>query len=166
MYSLSVEKYPGNPMMGRREIVDGKVGPWPSVSQTRFHTFALNASQFCYGRLICNLLPCVNFISGWQVHMGDLQRSIRHCDQGRGFNPELRHQQGMCHQRSGHLMLVPWSCTLLFLWDNTAKLGTVHGSFQYYYVWLVFSIVQKLLTDWLVAPWSSAGRTMWYLWRQ
>jgi hypothetical protein len=68
---MSVEKYPGNPMMGRREIVDGKVVQWISVSQTIFHILALFRQI-----LICRLLSSVNFISGWQVHMGDLQRSI------------------------------------------------------------------------------------------
>jgi hypothetical protein len=43
---MSVEKYPGNPMMGRREIVDGKVVQWLSVSQIRFHMLSFAQADF------------------------------------------------------------------------------------------------------------------------
>uniref|UniRef100_A0A453KDH2 AMP-dependent synthetase/ligase domain-containing protein n=1 Tax=Aegilops tauschii subsp. strangulata TaxID=200361 RepID=A0A453KDH2_AEGTS len=32
IFRLSVEKYPGNPMMGRREIMDGKAGKYTWVT--------------------------------------------------------------------------------------------------------------------------------------
>jgi hypothetical protein len=86
---LSVEKYPDNSMLGRREIVDGTVGPLLSLVSRAYGPLCF---LFCADEWVVPSPPL--FASGWQVHMDDLQGGVRHRAQGRGGHPELRRRQG------------------------------------------------------------------------
>jgi hypothetical protein len=86
---LSVEKYPDNRMMGRREIVDGMVGPLLSLVSRAYGPLCF---RFCADEWFV-ASPSL-FASGWQLHMDDLQGGLRHRAQGWGGHPELRRRQG------------------------------------------------------------------------
>lgn len=91
--SLSVERCPDNRMLGRREIVDGKVdicGPLPPGS----HAYVLVITVLCVLLFRWIHWRLRLFASGWRVHVADVQAGIRHRDQGRRCDPELRRRQG------------------------------------------------------------------------
>lgn len=61
-FSLSAEKSPDNPMLGRREVVDGKVRNQHLVIQLLIRIVISNNSCFV--------------LTGWEICMANLQRSI------------------------------------------------------------------------------------------
>ena len=82
-------------MLGRREIVDGKVGSRTRASLSR--SLATWWLVLAYGSLFppwIHWRTSPSLASGWQLHVADLQGGLRHRDQGRGCDPELRRRQG------------------------------------------------------------------------
>jgi hypothetical protein len=163
VYSLSVEKYPGNPMMGRREIVDGKVVNRLWVSQTRFHMlrfvlvdwfaiFSLVSISYQAGKY--------TWVTYKEVYDTVLKvgASIRACGVGKvcigSFVDIWCLFSDLAHLRWSFLFVITLGSSEQFFAPS-----------QIIIVLLVFSIIHKTLC-WLVAPWSSAGRTMWHLRRQ
>lgn len=76
---MAVEKYPENPMLGRREIVDGKV----FVYGFFFCIFIYRLIYRCIH--LCVVLLC----SAGEVCMANVPRSVRHCYKAGKLSPKL-----------------------------------------------------------------------------
>lgn len=79
--SLSVERNPGNRMLGRREIVDGKV----RNSMMDVH---------CISVIYIRDNQTLWIVTGGEIFVANLQRSVRHGDESWNFYSKLRSWAG------------------------------------------------------------------------